>query len=89
MSLPSVKTSPAQAQPRTMAMDWYVPNGMNRRVVEISERKIADFRSPGGGTGALILMLTRLLLYYDTTKYLVDIDTGEVFSWITNQWRRT
>ena len=89
MSLPSVKTSPPQAQPRTMAMDWYVPDGMNRRVVEIPERKIADFRSPGGGTGALILTLMRLLLYYDTTKYLVDIDTGEVFGWITNQWHCT
>ena len=89
MSLPSVKTSPPQAQPRTMAIDWYVPDGTNRQVVEIPERKIADFRSPGGGTGALILMLTCLLLYYDTTKYLIDIDTGEVFCWITNQWRRT
>ena len=37
----------------------------------------------------MILTLTHLLLYYDTTKYLVDIDTGEVFGWITNQWRRT
>ena len=89
MSLPSVKTSPPQSQPRTMAMDWYVPDGTNCRVVEIPKRKIADFRSPGGGTGALILTLTHLLLYYDTTKYLVDIDTGEVFGWITNQWRHT
>ena len=89
MSLLSVKTSPPQAQPRIMAMDWYVPDGTNRRVVEISERKIADFRSLGGGTGALILTLMCLLLYYDTTKYLVDIDTGEVFSWIANQWHHT
>ena len=81
MSLLSVKTSPTQPQPRTMVMDWYIPDGTNRRVVEIPERKIADFHSPGGGTGALILTLTRLLLYYDTTKYLVDIDTGEVFGW--------
>ena len=70
-------------------MDWYVPDGTNRRVVEIPERKIADFRSPGGGTGALILTLTHLLLYYNTTKYLLDIDTGEMFGWIANQWRRT
>ena len=62
MSLPSVKTSPPQSQPRTKAMDWYVPDGTNRRVVEIPERKIADFRSLGGGTGALILTLMRLLL---------------------------
>ena len=53
------------------------------------EKKIADFHSPGGGTGALILTLTHLLLHYNTTKYLIDIDTGEVFGWIANQWRRT
>ena len=29
MSLPSVKTPPSQSQPRTMAMDWYVPDGTN------------------------------------------------------------
>ena len=89
MSLPSVKTPPSQSQPRTMAMDWYVPDRTNHRVVEIPERKIADFHSPGGGTGALILTLTHLLLHYNMTKYLIDIDTGEVFGWIANQWRRT
>ena len=72
-----------------MAMHWYIPDGTNRRVVEIPKRKIADFRSPGGGTGALILTLMCLLPYYDATRYLVDIDTGEVFGWIANQWCRT
>ena len=64
-------------------------NGSNRQIVEIPEKKIADFHSPGGGTGVLILTLTCLLLHYNTTRYLIDIDTGEVFGWITNQWRRT
>ena len=88
LSLPSVKTSPHQTQ-RLMAMDWYVLDGSNRRIVEIPEKKIANFHSPGGGTGALILTLTRLLLHYNTTRYLIDIDTGEVFGWIADQWRRT
>ena len=89
LSLPSVKTSPHQTQQRLMAMDWYVPDGSNRRIVEVPEKKIADFHSPGGGTGALILTLTRLLLHYNTTRYLIDIDTGELFGWIADQWRRT
>ena len=89
LSLPSVKKSPQQVQSRLMAMDWYVPDGSNRRVVKISETRIADFRSPGGGTGAMILTLPHLMLHYQTTKYLVDIDTGELFGWIANQWRRT
>ena len=89
MSLPLMKTPPPQPQPGIIVMDWYVPDGTNRRIVEIPEREIADFRSPGGGTGALILILTRLLLHFNTTKYLVDIDMGEVFGWIANQWRST
>ena len=89
LSLPSVKTSPHHTQQRLMAMDWYVPDGSNRRIVEVPEKKIADFHSPGGGTGALIVTLTRLLLHYNTTRYLIDIDTGEVFGWIADQWRRT
>ena len=89
LSLPSVKTLPHHTQQKLMAMDWYVPDGSNRRIVKVPEKKIADFHSPGGGTGALILTLTRLLLHYNTTRYLIDIDTGEVFGWIADQWRRT
>ena len=89
LSLPSVKKSPQQVQPRLMAMDWFVPDGSNRRIVEILETRIADFHSPGGGTGAMILTLPHLMLHYQTTKYLVDIDTGELFGWIANQWHRT
>ena len=89
LSLPSGKTPPHHTQQRLLAMDWYVPDGSNRRIVEVQEKEIANFHSPGGGTGALILTLTRLLLYYNTTRYLVDIDSGEVFGWVANQWRRT
>ena len=89
LSLPSGKTPPHHTQQRQMAMDWYVPDGSNRRIVEVQDKEIANFHSPGGGTGALILTLTRLLLYYNTTRYLIDIDSGEVFGWVANQWRRT
>ena len=89
LSLPSVKKSPQQIQPRLMAMDWYVLDGLNRRLVEIPEMKIADCHSPGGGTGAMILTLPHLMLHNQTTKYLVGIDTGELFGWIANQWHRT
>ena len=89
LSLPSVKKSPPQVQQKTMAMDWYLPDGSNRRLVEVQDTRIADFRSPGGGTGALIMTLSHLMLQYQTTKYLVDLDTGELFGWIANQWRQT
>ena len=89
LTLPSVKKSPQQLQPRLMAMDWYLPDGSNRRLIEIPETRIADFRSPGGGTGAMTMTLSHLMLQYQTTKYLVDLDTGELFGWIANQWRQT
>ena len=89
LSLPSVKKSPQQVQPRLMAMDWYLPDGSNRRLVEVLETRIADFRSPGGGTGAMTMTLFHLMLHYQTMKYLVDLDTGELFGWIANQWRCT
>ena len=89
LSLPLVKKSPQQVQPRLMAMDWYVPDGSNRRLVEVPETRIADYRSPGGGTGTMTMTLPQLMLHYQTTKYLVDIDMGELFGWIANQWRQT
>ena len=89
LSLPFVKKSPQQVQPMLMAMDWYLPDGSNRRLVEVPETRIADFRSPGGGTGAMIMTLPHLMLHYQTTRYLIDIDTGELFGWTANQWRRT
>ena len=89
LSLPSVKKSPQQGTQKLMAMDWYVPNGLNCRLVKIQDTRIADFRSPGEGTGAMTLTLLNLMLHYQTIKYLVDVETGELFGWIANQWRRT
>ena len=37
----------------------------------------------------MVLTLPNLMLHYQTTKYLVDVETGELFGWIANQWRRT
>ena len=88
ISLPSVKMSPPK-EPRLMALDWYVPDGTNRRIAEVPDKQLADIRSPGGGSGAFILTLTGLILNYNTTKFLIDIDTGELFGWIRNQWQRT
>ena len=89
LSLPSVKKSPRQGTQKLMAMDWYVPDGSNRRLIEVEDTRIADFRSPGGGAGAMTMTLPNLMLHYQTTKYLVDVETGELFGWIANQWRRT
>ena len=63
-----------------MPLAWVVPDTMNRTLEEIEERTIADFRSPGGGTGALVILLPRLSQFYHTDRFTVDIDSGKVFA---------
>ena len=45
--------------------------------------------SPGGGkAGAVVTTLQRLEPYYGTQFFLVDLETGEMFAYIQQQWRR-
>ena len=72
-----------------MPLGWIVPDGSNRTLEEILEKKIANGMSPGGGTGAVIVCLPRLESVFETRHYLVDLDTGEVFAYIGQMWRQT
>ena len=69
-----------------MPLAWVVLDTTNRTLEEIEERTIADFRSPGGGTGALVLLLPRLSQFYHTDRFTVDIDSGEVFAYTEKGW---
>ena len=56
---------------------------------EIKDKKISNNRSPGGGqAGAVVMSLQRLELYYGTEFFLVDLETGEMFAYIRQQWRQ-
>ena len=72
-----------------MPLGWIVPDGTNRLLEEITEKKIANGTSPGGGSGAVIVSLPQLEEHFTTKYYLVDLDTGEVFAYIGQLWRRT
>ena len=72
-----------------MPLGWIVPDGTNRTLEEIAEKKIANGMSPGGGSGAVIASLPRLEEHFTTKYYLVDLDTGEVFAYVRQLWRRT
>ena len=73
-----------------MPLGWIVPDGMNRTLEEIKDKKISNDRSPGGGqAGAVVLSLHRLEPYYRTQFFLVDLETGEMFAYIRQQWSRT
>ena len=72
-----------------LPLGWIVPDGMNQTLEEIKDKKISNDRSPGGGqAGAVVLSLHRLEPYYRTQFFLVDLETGEMFAYIRQQWRR-
>ena len=71
-----------------LPLGWIVPDGTNRTLEEIKDKKISNDRSPGGGqVGAVMMNLQRLEPYYGTQFFLVDLETGEMFAYIRQQWR--
>ena len=72
-----------------LPLGWIVPDGMNRTLEEIKDKKISNDQSPGGGqAGAVVMTLSRLEPYFGTQFFLVDLETGEMFAYIQQQWRR-
>ena len=78
----------ALARP-AMPLAWIVPDQTNRTLEEITDKKIANGVSPGGGTGAVIVCLPNLEEAFTTKYFLVDLEMGEVFAFITQMWRCT
>ena len=71
-------------------LGWIVPDGTNRTLEEIKDKKISNDHSPGGGqAGAVVMTLQRLELYFGTQFFLVDLETGEMFMYIRQQWRQS
>ena len=72
-----------------LPLGWIVPDGTNRTLEEIKDKKILNDLSPEGGQeGAVVVSLQRLESYYGTQFFLVDLETGEVFAYIRQQWRQ-
>ena len=72
-----------------LPLGWIVPDGTNQTLEEIKDKKISSDRSPGGGqAGAVVMMLQRLEPYYGTQFFLVNLETGEMFAYIRQQWRQ-
>ena len=72
-----------------MPLEWVVPDGTNRLLEEIQEKKIASGISTGRGSGAVIACLPTLEGEFTTKYFLIDLDTGEVFAYIDQLWRCT
>ena len=72
-----------------LPLGWIVPDGTNQTLEEIKDKKISNDHSPGGDqAGAVVMTLQRLEPYYGTQFFLVDLETGEMFAYIQQQWRR-
>ena len=76
-------------QQPNMALEWNVLDSINRQLVNIKEKSVANFNSPGGGMGAMLVTLPQLTPFYETDCFLVDLDTGELFVRVKAQWRCT
>ena len=73
-----------------LPLGWIIPDGTNRTLEEIKDKKISNDHSPGGGqAGAVVMTLQQLEPYFGTQFFLVDLETGEMFAYIWQQWRRT
>ena len=71
-----------------LPLGWIVPDGTNRTLEEIKNKKISNDRSLGGGqAGAVMMSLERLEPYYGTQFFLVDLEMGEMFAYIRQKWR--
>ena len=72
-----------------LPLGWIVPDSTNRTLEEIKDKKISNDHSPGGGqAGAVVMTLHRLELYYGRQFFLVDLEMGEMFAYIRQEWRR-
>ena len=63
------------------------PTKDKRQLVNILDKSVANFKSPGGRMGAMLVLLLQLNLFYGMDQFLVDLDTGELFVLIKTQWR--
>ena len=73
-----------------LPLGWIIPDGTNRTLEEIKDKKISNDQSPGGGqAGAVVITLQQLEPYFGTQYFLVDLEMGEMLAYIQQQWRRS
>ena len=72
-----------------ITLDWILPDGKNSQLETWTDKHIADFPAPGGNTGAMLVNLPDLEPFYDTHKFLVDLQSGELFMILQGRWHPT
>ena len=75
----------AQNEQKIM-LDWVLPDGKNSWLEMLTNKHIADFPAPGGNTGVMLIKLPDLEPFYNTSKFLVDTQSGEKFVTLQGNW---
>ena len=84
-----VISQPTQPISGWMPLSWIIPDGTNTQIEEAEAKTIANFASPGGGRDAMILILETLHPYFDTSSFLADLGSGELFAQVNMRWHPT
>ena len=72
----------------TLPLGWMVPDGTNQTLEDIRDKKISNGILPGGGqAGAMVVSLQSLEPCYGPQFFLINLETGEVFAYVQQQWR--
>ena len=52
----------------------------------LTDKHIADFPAPGGNTGAMLITLPDLEPFHNTSEFLVDLQSGDLFVMLKREW---
>ena len=69
-----------------VTLDWILPDGKNSQLETLRDKHIVDFPAPGGNTKVMLVYLPDLEPFYNTNKFLVDLQSGELFVKLRNRW---
>ena len=85
-SLFKAKTFMSTYNEHKITLDWVLPDGKNRQLETLTDKHIADFPAPGENTGAMLVSLPDLEPFYNTRKFLIDLQSGDLFVMLKGKW---
>ena len=69
-----------------VTLDWVLPDGRNSHLETLEEKHIADFLGPSGSTAAMLVNLLDLEPFYNTSEFLIDLQSGELLMKLQGKW---
>ena len=69
-----------------VTLDWILPDGRNSHLETLEDKHIADFPAPSGNTGAMLVSLPDLEPFYNTSEFLKDLQSVELFVKLQGKW---